>query len=53
MVIIFIQEVLQYYMMNLVFILLWGPQLQNQNDMNMSLLGLFLHQILLQRELHL
>ena len=51
--IIFLKEVLQYHMMTLVLILLWGAHLQNQKEMNLSLLQLILNQIFLQRELHL
>ena len=58
----FLQEVIQYQMMNLVLILTWSDQVQNQREtlmddptlpMNLSLLSLILHQISLQRRLQL
>ena len=51
--IIFLQEVLQSQMMNLVLNIMWGDHLQNQREINLYLLCLILQKLFLQRELHL
>ena len=53
MIIILLEEVLQYQKINLALILLWGAHLHNQTDMKLSLLRLILNQIFIQRELHI